>query len=112
MRRIIVKQNTAQTNSNPARYHTHLRLDDGTEPQLKLAGFSYFGEVNGLRHIPEDNYIVLYSDRNTPDWDRVLNQGSPEKRIRMTYTQWLQMLATHKVNLVRIWPFDLTEADS
>jgi len=117
MRRLIIKPNPAWNEfTDPARYHTHIRLDDGTEPRLKLSGFSHFGELGGLRHIPvglpEIASIILFPEHEATDWQRLAVAGSPEKRIRMTYAQWMAMLAAHKINLVRVWAFDLNEGDT
>jgi len=113
MRRLIIKPNPAfNATTDPSRFHTHLRLDNGTEPRLKLSGFSYFGEIAGLRHINPGPSVVLFPEHNATDWPRLAVAGSPETRIRMTYAQWLAMLAAHKINLVRIWAFDLNESDS
>ncbi len=116
MRRLIVKPNPAWNDStNPARFHTHIRLDNGTEPRLKLSGFSYFGEIGGLRHIPvgldAGGSVVLFPEHEATDWQRVTG-GQSSNRIRLLYSQYLAMLAAHDVNLVRVWLFDLNEGDS
>jgi hypothetical protein len=110
--RLVINQNTAPNPSDPAKYHTYLHHDDGSESRLTLAGFSYFGEIGGLRHIPADGHVVLYPDRNGDDWDRVLKQSSSDSHIRLTFAEWLAMLADFHVNLARVWVFDANEADS
>ncbi len=112
MRRLIIKPNPTASDADPAKYHTHIHLDDGSEPRIILAGFSYFGEIGGLRHIPPDKHVVLYPERDGDDWKRVLKWGSSDEHIRCTFRPWLKFLADHHVNLVRAWVFDLNEADS
>ena len=114
MRRLIVRPNPAWNDStNPARFHTFIDLGNNNVQRLQLAGFSYFGEVGGVRHIPAGKYIVLYPEHDAGDWQRVINGGLPAATpIRATYAQWLAMLAAHRVNLVRIWLFDFLEGDS
>src|SRR5215208_1180957 len=82
MRQLIIKPNPSPTDANPAKYHTHLRLEDGTEPRLKLAGFSYFGDGGGDRHLPVDPVPLLYTDRNTPNWEDVIQDR--EGAVRAT----------------------------
>lgn len=112
MRRLIVKPNPAwHEQTSPARFHTHIKLENNSEPRLQLAGFSYFGELGGMRHIPDGDHVILYPEHEAADWKRVIVSGAPN-RIRATYAQWLAMLAAHRVNLVRVWLFDFVEADS
>jgi hypothetical protein len=114
MRRLIIKPNPAWNESaDPSRFHTHIRLENGTEPRLKLSGFSYFGEIGALRHIPipsPDGSVVLFPEHEATDWQRLTSQQT--NKIRLTYAQYLALLAAHDVNLVRVWLFDLNEGDS
>lgn len=109
-RKLFVKLNPNRTDANPAKYHVWMRdysTNPPTDSRFQLSGFSYFGEVGGLRHIPEGpEYVVLYPDRNSPD--RVVSVAGtpPQPGIRRTYAQYLAHLAAHKVTMVRTWAFE------
>lgn len=110
MRRLVIRPNTGVPGVDPVvKYGIFLEQNRAFTP-LQLAGFSYFGEIGGHRHI-EGDVPVLYPDRNSPEWTGVIRSDSA-KPVRATYAQWLALLAEKKVNLVRVWVFDVNEADS
>ncbi|HKO58507.1 MAG TPA: hypothetical protein VJ276_21760 [Thermoanaerobaculia bacterium] len=104
MRRLFVKANPAVSDANPARHHIFLRRDDGSEQQILFAGFSYYGEVAGLRAAPADDFVELLPDTDPPNenWPAALSQPA-SNAVRMTYGQWMRFLSDHNVNQSRLF---------
>lgn len=119
MPRLIIKPNTNPNPDNPGRYHVFLRSDSGVETRHRLVGFSYFGEVGGLRVIPANNYVVLDQYNGSSDWTQAISCSSNSTAIRMSYQQWFDLLADNKINFSRVfvypdvepawYPFDRTQ---
>ncbi|HKC65777.1 MAG TPA: hypothetical protein VKB86_19195 [Pyrinomonadaceae bacterium] len=118
MPKLIIKPNPNRSPSNPGHYHIYLRADDGKEERRQLVGFSYFGEVGGLRMIPKSDYVVLDQYNGSSDWTQAISCSSNSTAIRMSYEQWFDLLATHSINFSRVfvypdvepacYPFDRT----
>jgi hypothetical protein len=101
-----VKANPAVSPDNPARNHIFLRRDDGSEQQILFSGFSYYGEVAGLRNVPPTDFVRLLSDIDPPNenWQAAL--ADPQSTVvQMTYGQWMRFLSDHKVNQSRLFCF-------
>lgn len=106
MRRLFIKANTSVTTSNPAKYHIYLKKDDGSEQQILFAGFSYYGEIAGLRVPPADRFVQLSYDFDPPNenWQAALADDT-KTIVKMTYGQWIRFLSDHKINHSRIFCF-------
>jgi hypothetical protein len=106
MRRLFVKANPAVSPGDPARYHIFLRLENGSEQQILFSGFSYSGEVAGLRNAPAADFVQLSADIDPPNenWQAALSDPGSAV-IKMTYGQWIRFLSDHKVNQSRLFCF-------
>lgn len=102
---LFVKANPSRTADNPGHYHVYRRADDGTVSRQQIVGFSYFGEVGGLKVIPADNYVVLDMYNGSADWTQAISASSSSTAIRMSYEQWFDLLADHGINFSRIFVY-------
>ncbi|MDT4953971.1 MAG: hypothetical protein QOJ02_2109 [Acidobacteriota bacterium] len=106
MPKLIINSNPNPTNVNPGHYHIYLRQDNGVEVRQQLVGFSYFGEVGGLKTIPQnDGYVLLKAPDGTADGTTPFSCQSSSNVIRMTYEQWFDLLQSYKINFSRIFVF-------
>jgi hypothetical protein len=104
MPKLIIKSQTP-TAGSPGHYHVYLQSDSGAEVRQQLVGFSYFGEVGGLRMIPASKYVVLDQYNGSSDWTQAVSCASDSTVIRMSYEQWFDMLASHGINFSRIFVY-------
>jgi hypothetical protein len=105
MARLIVKLNSTRPPGNPGHYHIYLQPDSGPDVRHQLVGFSYFGEVGGLRVIPASDYVVLDQYNGLSNWGQAISCSSNSTAIRMSYEQWFDLLATHGINFSRIFVY-------
>jgi hypothetical protein len=105
MPKLIIKSNPTQPAGNPGHYHVYLRPDSGADTRQQLVGFSYFGEVGGLRVIPASNYVVLDQFNGSSDWTQAISCGSNSTAIRMSFEQWFDLLADHGINFSRVFVY-------
>lgn len=79
----------------------------GTQKEVRLAGFSFYGEVGGLRARPSTGgFVELMPDSGEPneDWRTPLSHDA-NPTVVMTYGQWIAFLAAHNVSQSRIFCF-------
>jgi|GEM_PF-4611087 len=99
--RLFIKSN------GTARPRYSIWLDrDGAQKEIRLAGFSFYGEVGGLRQRPASMFVELTPDTGAanPDWQSALSHDASTS-IVMSYSQWIAFLADHKVSHSRIFCF-------
>lgn len=92
----------APTANLPARNHIYARLDD-VESRKRIAGFSYYGEVGGLKSIADGVYVKL--DLHPSPTTNPPNPNSNSTAIHMTFDQWFDLLKSHKVNMSRVFVY-------
>lgn len=99
--RLFIKSN----GTNRPRYDIWIDRD-GAQREIRLAGFSFYGEVSGLRRRPASNFVELVPDTDPPneDWQAALSRDASTS-IVMTYGQWFAFLAAHNVSQSRIFCF-------
>jgi hypothetical protein len=104
MPKLIIKNQTP-TAGSPGHSHVYLRSDSGVEVRQQLVGFSYFGEVGGLRMIPPSSYVTLNQYNGSSDWTKAISCNSNDTVVQMSFEQWFDMLATHGINFSRVFVY-------
>lgn len=99
---LFIKPNTP-TSDLPARNHIYVRLDD-VEKRKRIAGFSYFGEVGGLKKLPDDGKYVKLDLHPSPT-TKPPDPNSNSTAIHMTFDQWFDLLQSHKINMSRVFVY-------
>ncbi|MEO8380304.1 MAG: hypothetical protein ABI779_11625 [Acidobacteriota bacterium] len=99
--RLFVKSN----GSGRPRYKIWIDRD-GAQREVRLAGFSFYGEVGGLLTRPPAKFVELMPDTDPPNenWRSALSHDASEN-IVMTYGQWMAFLAEHSISHSRIFCF-------